>query len=91
MSQVGFDPVTGKIDIDTLATGISGSQRNEIVVVREVINELEKVLGKEIPVDDVIREAGIRGVEKEKVEEIIMKLNRTGDIFLPRHGVISRI
>ncbi len=91
MSQIGFDPETGKIDIDTLATGISASQRNDIVVVREVINELEKVLGKEIPVDDVIREAGIRGVEKEKVEEIIMKLNRTGDIFLPRHGVISRI
>lgn len=91
MSQIGFDPETGKIDIDTLATGISASQRNEIVVVREIITELERVLGKEIPVEDIIREAELRGVSKEKVEEIIMKLNRTGDIFLPRHGIISRI
>jgi replicative DNA helicase Mcm len=91
LSQIGLDPETGKIDIDALATGITASQRNEIGIVREIINELEKVLGKEIPVEDIIREADIRGVEKDKVEEIIMKLNRTGDVFLPRHGVVSKI
>lgn len=91
LSQIGLDPETGKIDIDALATGITASQRSEIGIVREVINELEKVLGKEIPVEDIIREADIRGVEKDKVEEIIMKLNRTGDVFLPRHGVVSKI
>jgi len=91
MSQVGFDPETGKIDIDTLATGISASQRNEIVIVREIISELEKVLGKEIPVEDILREAELKGVEKEKAEEILEKLRRTGDLFSPRHGTVSRI
>jgi len=91
LSQIGMDPDTGKIDIDRLVTGISASQRNEIVIVREVINELEKVLGKTIPLEDVEREAEIRGVDKNKLNDVIEKLKRSGDIFSPKHGVISRI
>jgi len=91
LSQIGLDPETGKIDIDSLTTGITSSVRNEISIVREVINELEKVLGKEIPVEDIIREAEIRNVGKEKIEEILEKLRRTGDIFSPRHGTVSKI
>ncbi|MBN2052155.1 minichromosome maintenance protein MCM [Candidatus Woesearchaeota archaeon] len=91
LSQIGFDPATGKIDIDTLTTGISASQRSEISVIRELVNELEKVLGKEIPIEDVLREAEIRGIQKDKAEEIIEKLKRTGDLFSPRHGTISKI
>lgn len=91
LSQIGLDPDTGKIDIDRLITGISASQRNEMVIVREVINELERVLGKEIPVEDIEREAEIKGVEKDKANEIIEKLKRTGDVFSPKHGLISKI
>jgi replicative DNA helicase Mcm len=91
LSQTGFDPETGKIDIDTIVSGISSSQRNDIVVIKEIISELEKILGKNIPVEDVEREAEIRGVEKDKVEEIIDKLKRSGDVFSPKHGIISKI
>jgi DNA replicative helicase MCM subunit Mcm2 (Cdc46/Mcm family) len=61
------------------------------VIVRDIIGELEKVLGKEIPVEDILREAELKGVDREKIEEIIEKLKRTGDLFSPRHGIISRI
>jgi replicative DNA helicase Mcm len=91
LSQIGLDPATGKIDIDTITTGITASQRSEIGVIREIINELEKVLGKAVPVEDIQREAEIRGVERERVDEILEKLKRSGDVFSPRHGVISRI
>ena len=91
LSQIGLDPETGRIDIDRLATGISAAERSDIAIVREVINELEKVLGKTIPIEDVEREAELRGVNKDKTDEIIEKLKRTGDIFSPRHGVISKI
>ncbi|MBW2991017.1 minichromosome maintenance protein MCM [Candidatus Woesearchaeota archaeon] len=91
LSQIGLDPETGRIDIDRLATGISAAERSDIVVVREIINELEKVLGKTIPVEDIEREADLKGVEKDRVDEIIEKLKRTGDVFSPRHGVISKI
>lgn len=91
LSQTGFDPETGKIDIDTIVSGITSSQRNDIVVIKEIISELEKILGKNIPVEDIEREAEIRGVEKDKVEEIVDKLKRSGDVFSPKHGIISKI
>ena len=91
LEQVGMDPETGKIDIDTLTTGITASQRSHVTVVKEVISELEKVFGKSIPLEDVERECELRGVDKDKTNEIIEKLKKSGDIYSPRHGVVSRI
>jgi len=91
LSQIGMDPETGKIDIDRLVTGISASERSDISVIKEVITELEKVLGKTIPVGDVEREAELRGISKDKINDVLEKLKRSGDVFSPRHGVISKI
>ena len=67
------------------------SERSQIAIIREIINDLEKAIGKTIPVEDVVREAEIKGVDEKKVEEVIEKLKRSGDIFSPRHGLISKI
>jgi len=91
LNQVGLDPETGKIDIDRISTGYSASERGKIVQVREIIAELESALGKTIPLDDIIREAGEKNISEEVVEEAIEKLKRSGDIFEPRSGFISRI
>ena len=91
LSQIGIDPDTGKIDIDRLATGISASERSDIVVIREIITELEKILGKTIPVEDIEREAEIKGISRDKVNETLDRLKRSGDVFSPKHGVISKI
>ncbi|MBC8500260.1 MAG: minichromosome maintenance protein MCM [Nanoarchaeota archaeon] len=91
LTQIGLDPETGKIDIDRISTGITATERSHIAIIREIINDLEKAIGKTIPVEDVIREAEIKGIDSKKVEEVIEKLKRSGDIFSPRHGLISRI
>ncbi|MFC2135751.1 minichromosome maintenance protein MCM [Bacteroidota bacterium] len=91
LAQIGTDPETGKIDIDRITTGISASERSQISIIKEIINELEKAIGKTIPVEDVIREAEIKGIDSKKTEEVVEKLKRSGDIFSPRHGLISRI
>jgi replicative DNA helicase Mcm len=91
LMQVGFDRETGKIDIDRIATGISASQRSHIAVIKEIIAELENKLGKTIPIDDVTAEASAKGIEEAKTEEIIERLKRSGDLFEPRRGFISRI
>lgn len=91
LAQVGMDPETGKIDIDTLTTGITASARNHVATVKDTINELEKVFGKNIPQEDIERECEIRGVTKDKTAEILEKLRKTGDIYSPRHGIISKI
>ena len=74
LMEVGFDKETGKIDIDRIATGISASARNSILVVKEILHELEEKIGKTIPIDDVVTAAKEKGVEEEKVEEAIQKL-----------------
>ncbi|MBI5073041.1 helix-turn-helix domain-containing protein [Candidatus Woesearchaeota archaeon] len=92
LEQIGLDPETGKIDIDRISTGITTSERAKIVGVREIIHELEQKLGnKMIPTEEVIKIALEKGLTEEKVLESIEKLKRSGDIFEPRKGHISRI
>lgn len=92
LEQVGMDPETGKIDIDRIMTGVTTSERAKIVGVREIISELEKELqNKVIPIEEIVRIAQEKGLKEEFVLESIEKLKRSGDIFEPRKGHISRI
>ena len=91
LMQVGFDKETGKIDIDRIATGISATSRSHILVLKDIIGELENKLGKAIPIEDVVSEAKSRGMDEDKVEEAMERLKRSGDIFEPRRGFVSRI
>ena len=91
LSQIGMDPDTGKIDIDRITTGITASQRSHISLIKEVISELEGQVGKVIPIEDVVREAGIKGIADDTTNEVIEKLKRAGDIYSPKHGFISRL
>ncbi len=92
LRQVGLDKETGKIDIDRISSGITASQRNRIVMVKEIIGELEKTKGsKTIGVEDIIHEAEGRGIPREQVDDVIEKLKRAGDIFEPKKGFVTRI
>ena len=92
LEQVGMDPETGKIDIDRISTGITTSERAKLVGVREIIATLEKQLNnKVIPIEEIIRASQEKGLHEDKVIETIEKLKRSGDLFEPRKGHISRI
>ncbi|MBW2963948.1 minichromosome maintenance protein MCM [Candidatus Woesearchaeota archaeon] len=91
MAQVGVDPDTGKIDVDVLTTGVSSSARNNIIIIKEAINDLENKIGKTIPIEDVVKEAQEKGISADKAEEVIEKLKRSGDIFEPKRGFIQKI
>ena len=91
LMQVGFDKETGKIDIDRIATGITATSRSNIMILKEIIGELEAKLGKSISIDDIVTEAKNRGLDEDKVEEALERLKRSGDLFEPRRGFVSRI
>ena len=91
LRQIALDEETGTIDIDRIATEIPATQRSKIITVREIIVELESKIGKTIPIDDVVKQASAKGIDEEDVEEAIEKLKRSGDIFEPKRGFISRI
>lgn len=92
LTLIGLDAETGKFDIDRIATGITASQRGSIHTIKEIITELEKALSsKVIPMDDLVREAEIKGISESKTEEIVEGLKRKGDLFSPKVGLISRM
>ncbi|MBI2145439.1 minichromosome maintenance protein MCM [Candidatus Woesearchaeota archaeon] len=91
LMEVGRDRETGQIDVDRIATGIPASQREKMFTIKQILEELEKELGKTIPMEDVARMAVERGVSKSEVDELIEKLKRTGDIYEPRLGFLSRV
>jgi len=88
---VAFDEKTGTFDVDRITTGISASSKNKIVTIKEIIHDLEMKVGKAVPIEDVIKAAEDKDITESEAEEILQKLKRSGDVFEPRKGFISRI
>lgn len=91
LNIIGIDPETGKIDIDVITTGISSSERSHISQIRDIILNLEETIGKVIPLSDIIAEAKEKNLDESRVEEIVERLKRSGDIFEPKRNFIQRI
>lgn len=91
LSAIGLDPQTGKFDIDRITTGVTASSRGAIATLKEIITDLEKAVGEVIPIEDVVREAEVKGISEEDTTETLEKLKRSGDLFSPKQGFISRI
>jgi len=87
--QVGYDKDTKTFDVDKI-TGTSASARNKISVVIDTLDELEKRLGKLIPLEEVSKALEGRLKESE-VDEAIGKLLKAGDLFRPRRGFVQRM
>jgi len=91
LTQIGMDEETGQIDIDRFSTAMPSSERNKIFIVKGLINELEEEKGKSIAIEEIATAAVEKGVTEDKVEEIIEKLKRSGEIFEPKRGYIQKI
>ena len=91
LSQIGIDPDTGKFDIDRISSGVTASERGSIVLVKEIITELETKEGKTVSVENILVEASSKGIKEDAVLEVIEKLKRSGDIYEPKKGHISKI
>ncbi len=91
LTQIGLDPETGKIDIDRFRGGMSASQRSYIKTVKDIITEMEGKFGKVIPVAEIIKSAKAKEIDEDKVTDLIQKLKRSGDLFMPKNGFISKL
>lgn len=85
MRNVLTDVETGNISIDQIENPVTKLER-----VKAIIEDLEKSVGKVIPVDAVLREAGRKGISSDIAEDIIDKLKRNGDIYTPKPGFMAR-
>ena len=88
--QLGYDYETGKIDIDK-TEGVPASQRNKIHAILDIIDMLEKKLGKPVPKEEVIAAAEEQGIKVASTEELLRRLKTEGSIFEPKINYIERI
>jgi replicative DNA helicase Mcm len=88
LRQIGIDAETGKLDAEWIY-GTPKSQRDRIIVLKEIIRELEKEHDGAAPKEGVISMAEERKIGRIKAEEIIEKLKQSGDIFEPPSGGIK--
>ena len=91
LRQIALDEKTGTFDIDRIATDTPASSRNKLILIKEIINDLELKVGKQIPIEDVLRAAAEKDIEDGEAEELLQKLKRAGDVFEPKRGFISKI
>ncbi len=86
--QLGYDYETGKLDIDRME-GTPSSERSRIRKMLELIERLEREVGKPIPKEDLLAVAEQEGIKNP--EELLTKLKREGLIFEPRQGMIQKV
>ncbi len=89
LMQVGYDKDTKTFDMD-IVTGNPASARNKIRVVQDAIEELEKRVGKVIPLEEVSKMLDGK-VKESEVDEIVGKLLKAGDLFRPKRGFVQRV
>ncbi len=90
LKELGYEPETGKIDIDRIDVGISSVQRGRIHTMMTIINDLTKEIGKDVPIEDIIAKAKERGIEDLAVKEVIQKMIEKGDLYEPRPGFLRK-
>ncbi|MCR4369377.1 MAG: minichromosome maintenance protein MCM [archaeon] len=82
------DPETGKIDIDIITSGQTHTQlanlKKVLAIIKEKGHELDMV-----PMEEVMTEAKTLGIDSEKVRDIIGKLQKSGDVYYPKHGFVK--
>jgi len=90
LRQFGFEPETGKIDIDRMEGAKStAAQRSRIRILMDVIDDISRRVGKDVPVEDVIKQARQEGLDNP--EDVLRKMLNEGLIFQPRQGYINKL
>jgi len=83
LQDVGYDPETGRMDVDYASGRKSQSQRDRVTKLRGIVENLET--GK-TPADkqEVVKLAVEAGMDESKAEHEIEKLKQQGELYEPR-------
>jgi len=89
LKEVGYDPETGKIDIDKVEGRTPKSDRDKINKIIEEIRDLQEEFEGNAPVD-ILKQNMIENYDmsEEKVENNIRQLKAKGIIFEPSNGYL---
>ena len=83
----------GRFDIDIIQTGISQSQREQIISIRDIISELAGPEGV-ADYEDIVRIAQDRGIPPAKVDSWLKRWAQEGEIYSPaknKYKLVERL
>lgn len=87
LKQVGYDPETGKVDIDKVEGRTPKSDRDKFRIVGQLIKSLADEYGGQAPKEILLTElADSYNIDEDKAEEVIRFLKRNGTIYEPKQG-----
>jgi len=90
LKEVGYDPETGKIDVDMVEGRTPKSERDKLQKVVDEIRELQEEYGDQAPVNVLTSNLIDQySMSEEKVEKIIKQLKHKGVIFEPSNGYLK--
>ena len=80
----------GRIDIDTILTGMPREKVDRMNSILNIIKKLEQE-DSNIKMQRVIEEAEASGIDSATASKYLSELERSGDIYRPRQGVIKLV
>ena len=91
LREFGFDPETGKIDIDRVEGHTTASERGKIRTMMDIIEELISTFGKNVPREEILKLSKERGIKEFDIEKMLVELKRNGTLFEPSPGIYQKM
>ena len=89
LRQVAYDPKTGNLDIDKIASGTTRASRT---LIRDLKNTIREYMdGGVAKIDAVYAKMLSMNYTKEEVEKTIEYLNREGELMTPKKDLVKLI
>ena len=91
LKLLGTEPETGKIDIDRIDAGTSAIKRSKINTMLNIIEDLTEKIGKDVPTEEIVKEASERGIEKAAATEFLEEMKKKGDLYESKPGHLQAV
>jgi len=75
----------GRRDIDIIATGTSRSQREQIYVLRSLVQQLSEER-RGVSAEELIQKAGAENIPEDRVRALLKRLSDAGEVYSPQPG-----
>ncbi|MFP3946190.1 MAG: LAGLIDADG family homing endonuclease [Archaeoglobaceae archaeon] len=86
LEQIAVDPETGEMDIDYAFSGTSKTQRDRIMVIKKIVEEIADMHEKGAPEEEVLSSAEAQGINWSKAKDILQKMRMNGEVYCPKPG-----
>lgn len=87
LTDIGYDPETGAIDIDTAQGNTSWSQRDRVAKIKGLADQLDTGDGAEV--EELLDLAESAGIDREKAESTLDRLRQQRELYEPATGRVS--